>query len=835
MVYSGYHGVTNAQGLDGKSAANFFTLATGLGKEKLSQFAMGFSETLQRRVRRLRSMGRDELVDRLRQNAQARIDGLKYRLGQPVVSPSALTSVRERPQFFFSAEAIPGLCALLKQRLPQAAGKILARAEKICEHRFDLLGYEGLDYGAVIDWHLDRVHGKRAPRKPWHKIDYLDFAEVGDSKVTWELNRHQHFVTLAKAYRLSGNEKFAAEIFKQWEHWQSENPYPIGTNWASSLEVGFRSLSWIWTYQLLQGSSAISNDFSKEWLQAQAVNGRHLESYLSTYFSPNTHLLGEAVALFFIGVMCPELPQAHRWKKLGWDVTSKQAERQVQRDGVHFEQSTYYHVYALDFFLHAGLLALINGIPVSGSFDEVLQKMLDVLCLYGRAGSPPCFGDDDGGRLFDAARNRAEHLLDPLATGAVLFGRGDYKQVAREIREETLWLVGEAGVGEFDRLPPQPVQQGSIALQASGIYVLDGDSRQQMVIDGGHQGAMTAGHGHADALSVCLNSAGQPLLIDSGTCEYVGSGPERNQFRGTSFHNTLVVEGEDQSPPKAAFTWERLPQVTPQAWTSGDKFDLFVGSHDGYRRLPNPVTHQRWVFSLKGQFYLVRDLALGSGEHALELNWHLHPALWQRTTKDSMFLDRSGRTGLRITIPENSRWTRDVRRGWWSPAYGKKESLPVLHFGTVATLPAELVTLFTPLASELQPGGKLTRIAGDAGKFSGYRYRVEKTDHFLFFGQEKAWGGEGWSTDAEFLYCGLDPKSEVKLLILCNATVLEMDGKKAIASPKPFLRYEIMVSGSELQTFSSGEDITLTEELVRRFWPEPEPALAETDPKRTGK
>lgn len=780
-------------------------------------------------------MGRDELVDRLRQNAQARIDGVKYRLGREVVRVPALTPAHERPQFFFSAESIPGVCALLKQRLPETASQIVQRAERICEHRFDLLGHEGVDYGAVIDWHLDRIHGRQAARKPWHRIGYLDFAEVGDSKVTWELNRHQHFVTLGKAYRLSGNESFAAEIFKQWKHWHTENPYPIGTNWASSLEVGFRSLSWIWTYQLLQGTPALPTDFHRDWLQAQAVNGRHLETYLSTYFSPNTHLLGEAVALFFIGVMCPELPQAQRWKKLGWELTRKQAERQVQSDGVHFEHSTYYHVYALDFFLHAGLLALINGVPVPDSFDETLQKMLDVLCTYGRAGVPPSFGDDDGGRLFDAGRNRAEHLLDPLATGAVLFGRGDYKQIAGEIREETLWLVGEAGVGEFDRLPAQAPKPGSVALQASGIYVLVGDSRQQMVIDGGHQGAMTAGHGHADALSVCLNSGGKPLLIDSGTCAYVGGGPERNLFRGTSFHNTLVIDGEDQSQPKSAFTWERLPQVTPQAWTTGDKFDLFVGSHDGYRRLENPVTHQRWVFNLKGQFYLIRDLALGAGEHALDLNWHLHPSLWQRTTKDSMFFDRTGRTGLRILTSESRGWTRDVRRGWWSPVYGRKDSLPVLHFGTVATLPAELVTLFIPLSSETQPAGELTRMTGDAGKFAGYKYRVEKADHLVFFGREKIWGGDGWSTDAEFAYCGLDSSSESKLLILCRGTFLEIAGKRAISSPKPFLRYEIMISGGRVQTFPSGEGVVLTEELVRDFWPEPEPALAGTDPKRTGK
>ena len=101
-------------------------------------------------------------------------------------------------------------------------------------------------------WQSDVVHGKRGPRKPWFKVKYLDFEEVGDSKITWELNRHQHFVTLAKAYWLTGDDKFAREIFAQWTHWHKENPYPLGMNWASSLEVAYRSLSWIWTLFLLQ-------------------------------------------------------------------------------------------------------------------------------------------------------------------------------------------------------------------------------------------------------------------------------------------------------------------------------------------------------------------------------------------------------------------------------------------------------------------------------------------------------------------------------------------------------------------------------------------------------
>src|SRR5205807_1437892 len=79
-------------------------------------------------------------------------------------------------------------------------------------------------------------------------------------------------------------------------------------------------------------------------------------------FSPNTHLLGEAVALFFLGTLFPDLPHAARWKQRGWQVILEAARKQVRADGFYFEQSTYYHVYALDFFLHARILAALNGV-----------------------------------------------------------------------------------------------------------------------------------------------------------------------------------------------------------------------------------------------------------------------------------------------------------------------------------------------------------------------------------------------------------------------------------------------------------------------------------------
>jgi len=755
--------------------------------------------------RRVRAMDRAEIVDRLRQYTGARLDLIRYRAGVEFAPRLHGAGSAASPHFFFSGEAVPGLCSKLRELAPDVVEQIIERAQRICEHRFDLLGYRDLHYGTQIDWHCDRVHGKQAPRLPWFQVKYLDFAEVGDSKITWELNRHHHLVTLGKAYRLTSDQKFAVELFSQWHHWHAENPYPIGINWASSLEVAFRSLSWLWVYFLLADSAGMPTGFRRSWLRGLAIAGRHIDRYLSSYFSPNTHLLGEAVALFFIGTLCPEIAEAERWQQRGWKIVLQEADRQVRADGLHFEQSLYYHVYALDFFLHAGVLASLNQIAVPSRFDRTLECMLEALAKLGRSGIVPQVGDDDGGRLFDPARNRAVHLLDPLATGAVLFGRGDFKAIAGRPREETLWLLGEAGIKEFERIEAVSPKRQSVAFQSSGLYVMAGDSADyQLVVDAGPQGAHSAGHGHADALSLTALSGGSELLIDSGTFEYVGAGSERNRFRGTRSHNTLLVDGNDQARPKDPFTWERLPNVQAEGWIVGKTFDLFVGSHDGFSRLPNPVVHRRFVFSLKSGFCLIRDQALGYGEHQLDLFWHLAPKLQAGEGQNSVF--RDGKRGLQFVTVEGSGWSRNVEEQPNSPVYGRKKNHRVLHFAAKAQLPAEFVTVLRIEAENPFVGHRLAKIAGSTSPLSpvaAYRYDTAEEEYCIFFGQGKPWSVEQWSSDAEFLLFRRGSALDAQILICCNATYVKYGECAVVTAKSAFLRCEIIGSGDRFEVVSS--------------------------------
>ena len=239
---------------------------------------------------------------------------------------------------FFPALAFRDeVSSLIKRRFPEERRALLDCAERAIKGRFDLLGFNDLSFGDPIDWHLDPTSRKRTPLVHWSRIDYLDPTVAGDKKVTWELNRHAHFVTLGQAYWLTGDERFAEAFVSQASSWMDSNPPKHGINWASSLELAFRVIAWSWAIYLFADSDRLTPKFITRFLKFIVAQGRHIESYLSHYFSPNTHLTGEALGLFYLGASLPELARARRWRDTGLNILLEQLTRHIRSDGTYFE------------------------------------------------------------------------------------------------------------------------------------------------------------------------------------------------------------------------------------------------------------------------------------------------------------------------------------------------------------------------------------------------------------------------------------------------------------------------------------------------------------------
>ena len=263
-----------------------------------------------------------------------------------------------RSTFPINGSEVASAGAAIRHTFPSAPEVARARADSVIRGRYDLLGYRGVQAGTSPDWHTDVVHRRHSPRTYWASVPYLDPA-AGDHKVIWELNRHQHWLFYGRAHALTGESRFYDAFQRQLSDWLAANPPLVGTNWASMLELAFRCLTWLWTLELFASSASRADrePWIVDLLVALDRQLTHIEHNLSLYFSPNTHLSGEALALYVAGCALPELKASARRAAIGRTVLIQEATRQIRADGGHAELSAHYHRYSTDFYLLAARVA----------------------------------------------------------------------------------------------------------------------------------------------------------------------------------------------------------------------------------------------------------------------------------------------------------------------------------------------------------------------------------------------------------------------------------------------------------------------------------------------
>ncbi len=549
--------------------------------------------------------------------------------------------------------------ALKAIRSTATADSIVALADQIVLHRFPLLGIE-IETGPEIRWRRDYMNGKETATDYFRKIPYLNASVAGDHKNIWELNRHQYLVLLAQAYRLTEQRQYVDEIGSQLDSWFEANPVQRGINWASALEVAFRSLSWIWVDHL--AGEYLGDARRGRLRQGLYQHALHLEANLSVYFSPNTHLLGEAVALHALGMMFRGTAGAERWERLGARIVDEEMQRQVRADGSHFEQSSYYHVYALDMFLFHAILAR----QTSQEYRDRLERMAIYLeVLIGPSRSLPFIGDDDGGRFFHPYGPRERFARATLAACNRFLKRAGGNCREDDLHELAVWWLG---AGSSAGLSDSQNACGDSARFADAGIVVMRSGAAHCIVDAGPFGPFRGGHSHADTLSIVAGTRDQELLIDPGTFTYAGDSPWRNRFRGTAAHNTVRVGQLDQADPAGPFGWRNPPQVGIREWHSDTSAD-FLDAACRYRGF----LHRRRIFFLKPELLFVLDDIEGDQIEA-EQFWHLHGEVEER----GRGCFQIGEAGILFLNGDAAELSEGGEFGWRSPAYGLKEPSPVI-------------------------------------------------------------------------------------------------------------------------------------------------------------
>jgi hypothetical protein len=377
----------------------------------------------------------------------------------------------------------------------------------------------------------------------------------------------------------------------------------------------------------------------------------------------------------------------------------------VQPDGVYFEQSSYYHRYTTDFYLHLWILLNVNGDAIPDELNQKLLLLLDHLMYITRPdGTTPLFGDDDGGRLLKLDHRASNDFRSTLATGAAVFRRPDYKFVSGGVAEETLWLLGPAWLADLDQTKAVEPKKQSVAFETGGYYVMrDGWSRESsyMLFDCGPHGTDNCGHAHADALAIDVVANGQTFLVDPGTYTYTGSSEMRDWFRGSAAHNTVTIDDLPSSVAAGPFSWKTIARSRRTEWIVQERFDYIVASHDGYSRLPSPAIHTRAILFLKKDYWVLRDHVDSRGEHQVRAWFHFDSSIVPLHTRENKIrgsCQNSDPAALHIAaFAPDGNWSKES--GWVSQCYGERVGAPVFAFSVLVNGSEELVTFLLPETS----------------------------------------------------------------------------------------------------------------------------------------
>jgi hypothetical protein len=577
--------------------------------------------------------------------------------------------------------------------------RYLAAADRIAAGRLDVFALRDVDLGSPPRWNRDPRTGVEAPLVFGKLLDHRDPQLVGNIKYLWEVNRHLHLVTLAQAYALSGNVRYFNVIRQHLESWFAACPYRMGLNWSSALEAAIRLINWSVTWQLVGVArpspfeDAEGARLRQRWLESIYQHAQFVRGYFSRHSSANNHLIGEAAGLFIAALTWPCWPHARVWLAEAKAILEREILLQNAPDGVNREQAVSYHQFELDLLVLALLAGKANGQKFSAAFESRIEAMMEYLAsIMDAGGNISMFGDSDDSLVVRLAQDGEYcRYRSSLAVGAVLFRRGEFKAKADGLDDKTRWLLGEDADAMFQGLDDNgaqlPVRR---AFTEGGYYILgcdfESENEIRLVADAGPLGYQAiAAHGHADALAFTLSVGEKEFLIDPGTYTFHTQGPWRNYFRGTAAHNTLRVDGKDQSQPGGSFMWLRKAHARCTLWRSSDDRDVFEARHDGYTQLPDPVEHRRRIsLDKRARRVVIEDTLLMSGTHEVELFFHCSEQCRVEPAPGCCLISRDGRT-LILRLPEAPGATTRVYcgglapiSGWISRTFDEKQPAPTI-------------------------------------------------------------------------------------------------------------------------------------------------------------
>jgi heparinase II/III-like protein len=638
----------------------------------------------------------------------------------PKTSPEDLLNNRHRggrPFFFRDCRA---LAVELKKVLGPGAGEsVVAEANGILKGSLPFFGRLSFACGFPPKWFQNPVTAQRvSPERPWTTMRFAS-DDYGDLKFILEPSRFLFVYTLARAYAVSGDERFPEAFWSAIESWAGNSPPMSGPLWICGQESSLRILAWSFALYAFLDSPATTPQRVALLLSMIAAHAwRTMQTAGYARSQRSNHLFSEAVGLWTAGTLYPELSDATAWQKQGARLLREAVLDQITPEGACLQDSFNYQRMILHLLLWTLRLAEINKIQLDPEIRARTAAAFEFISTFvdSESGLAPNHGSNDGSHILPLTACDYGDFRPLLRIGSCVLDRPVALQ-AGPWDEAALWLSGK----------PATQAQSEPGHTTSGVggYHRVGTENSWALV---RAGRYTRRPFQADQLHVDLWWHGLNLARDAGTYLYNGEPPWNNGLAGTAVHNTVMVDGRDQMGRAGRFLWVDWAQASGRSFSTGNAGspDYFEGEHDGYRRLG--VNHRRTVQCVTEDAWVIVDDLLGAREHAVRLHWLL-PDLPFEVIATSPFCAvlSAGKAHFRWNVVSSSPGNAAIIRGgknvagdmvcedeevlgWESPTYGEVCPVISLLYRVQATLPIRVVTLI--LASEelqlRQSDGNLT-------------------------------------------------------------------------------------------------------------------------------
>ena len=527
------------------------------------------------------------------------------------------------------------------------------RAEKILRHEFEF---------------NNEVH--RLPKTfDWKMNPSLD--------IEWLILLHKFYYAkdLAAAYDFTGDETYASKWVELVSSWIRQVP----DGFIDSQVTGRRLQQWLLAYHYFvpgRRSTSMTPPFLVEFVRSINSQTLYLREHLTL---EGNHRTIELYSIFLVAVVFPELREAMSLLEFAKQELLKNMEQDLLGDGVHRELSTDYHHTVLKNYLRVRTLAVLNRVTLPPRYDELLHKALEFsIFVHKPDGLIPAINDGDNNSYLPFLK----------------------KASAEDTNEHLLYVVSKGTEGS----PPRERSKG---FADSGYYVLRGSWTNAPYEDGLYLlfdcGPLGFGsHGHYDLLNFEAAAYGHSLIVDPGRYTYSEDSKDgvnwRRVFKGTAYHNTVVVDGKDQIPYRIGAPISPKPQATLRTFATADGFDFIHAQAVSHEY---PVVHERMLFFVVPEYWILTDRMHGEGSHTYDLHFHLAPrALGRtilRTGEKSTWVTSPN---LLIAQPRSSDIQAAIEEGFVSPEYGVRQEAPIVKFTQKADETAFFHTVIYPYRSE---------------------------------------------------------------------------------------------------------------------------------------